>query len=94
MRKDQTMKRKRHTEEQIIAILKEHEAGLKTADLCRKHGISEATFYNWKSKYGGLDVSEARRLRALEGENAKLKKLLADAMLDNAALKDLLAKKW
>jgi putative transposase len=87
------MKRKLHTEEQIIAILKEHEAGMKTADLCRKHGISEATFYNWKAKYGGLEVSEAKRLRALESENAKLKKLLADTMLDNAALKDLLAKK-
>ena len=85
------MKRKRHTEEQIIAILKEHEAGLKTADLCRKHGISEASFYNWKAKYGGLEVSEAK---GLESENAKLKKLLADAMLDNSALKDLLGKKW
>jgi putative transposase len=82
------MKRKRHTEEQIIAILKEHEAGMKTADLCRKHGISEPTFYNWKAKYGGLELSEARRLKGLESENAKLKKLLADAMLDNAALKD------
>src|SRR5215471_2088739 len=82
------MKRKRHTEEQIIAILKEHEAGLKTADLCRKHGISGASFYNWKAKYGGLEVSEAKRLKGLESENAKLKKLLADAMLDNAALKD------
>ena len=88
------MKRLRFTEEQIIAVLKEHELGAKTADLCRKHGISEATFYNWKSKYGGMDVSEARRLKALETENAKLKKLLADAMLDNAALKDLLGKKW
>ena len=88
------MKRSRHTEEQIIAILKEHEAGLKTAELCRNHGISEPTFYNWKSKYGGLEVSEAKRLKGLESENAKLKKLLADAMLDNAALKDLLAKKW
>jgi len=67
---------------------------MKTADLCRKHGISEATFYNWKSKFGGLDVSEARRLKQLEGENARLKKLLADSMLDNAALKDLLSKKW
>src|SRR5262245_26601633 len=81
------MKRKRHTEEQIIAILKEHEAGLKTADLCRKHAISEQTFYNWKAKYGGLEVSEAKRLKGLESENAKLKKLLADAMLDNAALR-------
>ena len=86
------MKRKRHTEEQIITILREHEAGMKTADLCRKHGISEASFYNWKAKYGGLEVSEAKRLKGLEGENAKLK-LLADAMLDNAALKDLLGKK-
>jgi putative transposase len=84
IRKDQTMKRKRHTERQIIAILKEHEAGMKTADLCRKHGISEASFYNWKAKYGGLEVSEAKRLKGLESENAKLKKLLADAMLDNA----------
>jgi putative transposase len=88
------MKRNRHTEEQIIAILKEHEAGAKTADVCRKHGVSEATFYNWKAKYGGLEVSEAKRLKAVESENARLKKLLADAMLDNAALKDLLAKKW
>jgi putative transposase len=88
------MKRKRFSEEQIVGVLKEHELGVKTADLCRKHGISEATFYNWKSKFGGMDVSEARRLKALEGENAKLKRLLADAMLDNAALKDLLSKKW
>jgi putative transposase len=88
------MKRKRFSEEQIIGILKEHEVGAKAADLCRKHGISEATFYNWKNKFGGMDVSEARRLKALEGENAKLKRLLADAMLDNAALKDLLSKKW
>jgi len=88
------MKRKRFTEEQIIGILREHELGTKTADLCRKHGISEATFYNWKSKFGGLDVSEARRLKQLEGENVRLKKLLADSMLDNAALKDLLSKKW
>src|SRR5439155_15481869 len=87
------MKRKRFTEEQVIGILKEHELGAKTAEVCRKHGISEATFYKWKSKYGGLDVSEAKRLKALEEENAKLKKLLADAMLDNAALKDLLSKK-
>ena len=86
------MKRKRHTEEQIIGILKEHEAGVKTADLCRKHGISEATLYNWNAKYGGLEVSDARRLKGLESENAKLKKLLAEAMLDNAALKDLLGK--
>jgi putative transposase len=88
------MKRSRFAEDQIIGVLKEHELGAKTADLCRKHGISEATFYNWKSKFGGMDVSEARRLKALETENSKLKKLLADAMLDNAALKDLLSKKW
>ena len=88
------MKRKRFTEEQIIGVLREHELGAKTADLCRKHGISEATFYNWKSKFGGLNVSEARRLKQLEGENARLKKLLADSMLDNAGLKDLLSKKW
>jgi len=88
------MKRSRFTEEQIIGVLKEHELGAKTSDLCRKHGISEATFYNWKAKYGGLDVSEARRLKQLSDENGKLKKLLADAMLDNAALKDLLSKKW
>ena len=88
------MKRKRFSEEQIIGVLKEHDSGVKTADLCRKHGISEATFYNWKSKYGGLEVSEAKRLRVLESENAKLKKLLAEAMLDNAMLKDLNSKKW
>jgi putative transposase len=88
------MKRSRFTEEQIIGVLKEHELGAKTGDLCRKHGISQQTFYNWKSKYGGMNVSEARRLRELETENGKLKKLFADAMLDNAALKDLLSKKW
>jgi putative transposase len=87
------MKRARFTEEQIIAILKEHEAGAKTADLARKHGISEATIYNWKAKFGGTDVSEAKRLRALEEENAKLKKLLAEQMLDAAALRELLSKK-
>ena len=88
------MKRSRFTEEQIIAILREQETGVPVADLCRKHGLSSPTFYKWKAKYGGMDVSEARRLRALEDENSKLKRLLADAMLDNAALKDLLGKKW
>jgi putative transposase len=88
------MKRSRHSEEQIIAILKEQEAGAPTAEVCRKHGISSATLYNWKAKYGGLSVSEAKRLRALESENARLKKLVADAMLDNAMLKELLSKKW
>ncbi|MFD2427448.1 IS3 family transposase [Sphingobium scionense] len=86
------MKRTRFSEEQIIGVLKEAEAGAKTADLARRHGVSEATIYNWKSKYGGLEVSDARRLKELESENAKLKRLLADAMLDQAALKDLLAK--
>ena len=88
------MKRSRFTEEQIIGILKEQEAGVKTADVCRRHGISEATFYKWKARYGGLEVSEAKRLKALEDENARLKKLLAEAMLDNAVLKDLASKKW
>jgi putative transposase len=86
------MKRTRFTEEQIIGILKEQEAGVPVADLCRKHGVSNASVYKWKAKYGGMDVSEARRLKALEDENARLKKLLADSMLDNAALKDLLGK--
>ena len=88
------MKRSRFTDEQIIGILREQEAGVPVADLCRKHGLSSPTFYKWKAKYGGLDVSEARRLKALEDENAKLKRMLADAMLDNVALKDLLGKKW
>jgi putative transposase len=88
------MKGSRFTEEQIIGVLKEAEAGAKTADIYRRHGISDATFYKWKSKYGGLEVSDAKRLKALEDENGKLKKLLAEAMLDNAILKDVGAKKW
>ena len=88
------MKRARFTEEQIIAVLREHEAGAKTADLTRKHGVSEATLYNWKAKFGGMDVSEAKRLKQLEDENAKLKKLLAEQMLDAAAMRELLSKKW
>jgi putative transposase len=88
------MKRSRFTEEQIVAILREQESGLATAELCRKHGVSSATFYKWKARYGGLDVSDAKRLKALEDENRKLKKLLAEAMLDTVGLKELLAKKW
>lgn len=88
------MKRARFTEEQIIGILREHEAGAKAADLARKHGVSEATIYNWKAKFGGMDVSEAKRLKQLEDENAKLKKLLAEQMLDVAAMRELLSKKW
>jgi putative transposase len=88
------MKRSRFSEEQIIAILREQEAGSKTVEVCRRHGVSEATFYKWKAKYGGMEVSDARRLKALEDENAKLKRLLAEAMLDNAMLKDVAAKKW
>jgi putative transposase len=88
------MKGKRFSEEQIIAVLKESEAGAKTKDVCRRHGISDATLYNWKTKYAGMTVSEARRLRELEAENSKLKRLLADAELDKAALKDLLGRKW
>ena len=88
------MKRSRFSDEQIIAILKEQEAGAKTVDVCRKYGISDATFYKWKSKYSGLEASDAKRLKALEDENAKLKRLLAEAMLDNAMLKDIASKKW
>ena len=88
------MKRKRFSEEQIIEILRMHGAGAKPADLCGQHGISEATLYNWRSRYGGLQVSDAKRLRSLEDENRKLKKLLAEAMLDNAALKDIASGKF
>lgn len=88
------MKKSRFSEEQIIGILREQEAGQKTADICRRHGISEATFYAWKSKYGGLEVSEAKRLKGLEDENSRLKKLLAEAMLDNAMLREVAGKKW
>lgn len=84
----------RFTEEQIIGVLKEAEAGMKVAEICRKHGISDATYYNWKAKFGGLTVSEAQRLKSLEVENGKLKRLLAEAMLDNAALKDVVGRKW
>ena len=88
------MRAKRFSEEQIIGVLKEAEAGAKTKDLCRKYGISDATFYNWKAKYGGMTVSEARRLKELEAENTRLKRLLAEAELDKSALKDLLSRKW
>ena len=88
------MKRSKFTEEQIIGILREQDAGAKTADLCRRHGIRSATFYAWKAKFGGMDVSDAKRLKALEEENARLKRLLAESLLDQAALKDLLSRKW
>ena len=86
--------KKRFAEEQIIRLLKEHESGIKVDDICRHYSISNSTFYKWKSKYGGMKVSEAKRLRELETENSKLKRLLADAMLDNAALKEIVSKKW
>ena len=88
------MKKSRYSEEQIIGFLKQADAGMPIKELCRKGGFSDATFYKWRAKFGGMQVSEAQRLRELESENAKLKRLLADAMLDNAGLKDLLAKKW
>jgi putative transposase len=88
------MKRSPFRKSRSLGILKEHETGVPVADLCRKHGVSDASIYKWKAKFGGMDVSEAKRLRSLEEENAKLKRLLADAMLDNVALKDLLGKKW
>ena len=88
------MRRSRYTEEQIVGILKEHEAGLGTEELCRRHGISQQTFYRWKAKYGGLEAGDAQRLKALEDENRRLKRLVADLALDNAALKDVLSKNW
>jgi putative transposase len=88
------MKSKRFTEEQIIGILKQAQAGMKIVDLCRIHGISDATFYNWRTKYGGMEVSDAKRLKQLEEENRKLKHMLADTMLENKAIKDVLSKKW
>ena len=88
------MKRSRFTEEQIIGILREHQAGAKTADICRKHGISDATFYKWRSRFGGMEVSDAKKLRALEAENAKLKKLLAESMIDVSTLREMLGKNF
>jgi putative transposase len=88
------MKRSRFSQEQIIGILKEHQAGLSAAELCRKHGVSEPTFYKWRSKYGGMEVSDAKRLKALEEENAKLKKLLAESMLDVSTLREMLGKNF
>ena len=88
------MKRSRFSEEQIIGILKEHQAGMSATDLCRKYGFSDATFYKWRSKYGGMEVSDARRLKSLEDENRKLKKLLAEQVLDNSTLKEMLAKNF
>lgn len=86
--------KKRFTEKQIIDVLKEAESGVKVSELCRKHGISDATLYNWKAKFGGMTVSDAQRLKALEAENSKLKRLLAESLLDNAALKDVVSRKW
>jgi putative transposase len=88
------MKPRRFTEEQIIGILKQAQSGVKIVDLCRIHGISDATFYNWRTKYGGMEVSDAKRLKLLEDENKKLKQMLADSMLENKAIKDVLSKKW
>ena len=88
------MRKSRFSEQQIIAVLKEHEAGMSTAEVCRRHGISQPTFYSWKSKFGGLEVSEAKRLKGLEDENRKLKKLLAEQVMDNATLKEMLAKNF
>ena len=88
------MKKSRFSEEQIVAILKEQEAGVKTTDVCRRHGISSATFFEWKAKYGGLEVSDAKRLKALELENARLKRLLAEALLEQAVTREVLRKKW
>lgn len=88
------MRRSRYTEEQIVALLKEQEAGVRTEELCRRQGISQQTFYRWKAKYGGLEAGDAQRLKALEDENRRLKRLVADLALDNAALKDVLSKNW
>jgi putative transposase len=88
------MRKTRFTEEQIIGILKEHQAGLSAADVCRKHGISDATFYKWRSRFGGMEISDARKLKGLEDENRKLKKLLAESMVDNATLKEMLTKNF
>ena len=88
------MKKSRFSDEQIIGMIKEHESGIPTAEVCRKYGVSSASFYKYKAKFGGMDVSDARKLKALEEENTKLKKLLAEQMLDNAVLKDINSKKW